>query len=147
MMRMNLLSLLAQKIPNWHFFFHFSVTTFLQLSAFHEVHWTTFLQWAHFINYVVKWCVLLMTYFCVNCVNKVVHEACTGAALKICGTWNAFGHLQWPYASLRNCLEIVIRSSKVSSCVGAARKVSPNWSQERMTCHSFNCSSIVLGHG
>ena len=26
----------------------------------------------------------------------------------------------------QNCLEIVVRSSKVSSCVGAARKVSPN---------------------
>ena len=23
------------------------------------------------------------------------------------------------------------------------RKVSPNWSQETMTCHSFNCFSIV----
>ena len=31
--------------------------------------------------------------------------------------------------------------------VGAARKVSPNWSQETMTCHSSNCFSIVLGHG
>ena len=31
--------------------------------------------------------------------------------------------------------------------VGAARKVSPNWSQETMTCHSFNCFSIVWGQG
>ena len=31
--------------------------------------------------------------------------------------------------------------------VGAARKVSPDWSQETMTCHSFNCFSIVWGHG
>ena len=29
--------------------------------------------------------------------------------------------------------------------VGSARKVSPNWSQETMTCHSFNCFSIVWG--
>ena len=33
------------------------------------------------------------------------------------------------------------------SCVGAARKVSPDWSQKTMTRHSFNCSSIVWGHG
>ena len=31
--------------------------------------------------------------------------------------------------------------------VGAAHKVSPNWSQKTMTCHSSNCFSIVLGHG
>ena len=31
--------------------------------------------------------------------------------------------------------------------VGAARKVSPNWSQETMTCHSFNCFSIVWVQG
>ena len=28
------------------------------------------------------------------------------------------------------------------SSVGAARNVSPNWSQETMTCHSSNCFSI-----
>ena len=28
-------------------------------------------------------------------------------------------------------------------CVGAALAVSPNWSQETMTCHSSNCFSIV----
>ena len=33
------------------------------------------------------------------------------------------------------------------SCVGAARKVSPNWSLETMTCHSFHCFSIVWGQG
>ena len=33
------------------------------------------------------------------------------------------------------------------SSVGAVRKVSPNWSQETMTCHSSNCFSIVWGHG
>ena len=31
--------------------------------------------------------------------------------------------------------------------VGLARKVSPNWSQETMTCHSSNCFSIVWGQG
>ena len=31
--------------------------------------------------------------------------------------------------------------------VGAARKVSPNWSQETSTCHSSNCFSIVWGQG
>ena len=31
--------------------------------------------------------------------------------------------------------------------VGAAHKVSPNWSQETMTCHSSNCFSIVWGQG
>ena len=34
---------------------------------------------------------------------------------------------------------------EISSCIGAARKVSPDWSQNTMTCHSFNCSSIVWG--
>ena len=33
------------------------------------------------------------------------------------------------------------------SSVGAARKVSPNWSQETMTCHSSNCFSIVWRQG
>ena len=33
------------------------------------------------------------------------------------------------------------------SCVGAARKVSPNWSLETMTCHSSHCFSIVWGQG
>ena len=27
--------------------------------------------------------------------------------------------------------------------LGAARKMSPNWSQEAMACHSSNCFSIV----
>ena len=31
--------------------------------------------------------------------------------------------------------------------VGAARKVSPDWSQETITFHSFNCFSIVWGQG
>ena len=30
------------------------------------------------------------------------------------------------------------------SSEGAARKVSPDWSQETTTCHSSNCFSIVL---
>lgn len=33
------------------------------------------------------------------------------------------------------------------SSEGAARKVSPYWSQETTTCHSPNCFSIVLGQG
>ena len=33
------------------------------------------------------------------------------------------------------------------SCVGAARKVSPNWSLKTMTCHSSHCFSIVWGSG
>ena len=33
------------------------------------------------------------------------------------------------------------------SSVGAARKVSPNWSQETMTCHSSDGFSIVWGQG
>ena len=33
------------------------------------------------------------------------------------------------------------------SSVAAARKVSPNWSQKTMTCHSFYCFSIVWGQG
>ena len=33
------------------------------------------------------------------------------------------------------------------SCVGAARKVSTDWSQKTITCHSFNCFSTVWGQG
>ena len=33
------------------------------------------------------------------------------------------------------------------SCVEAARKVSPDWSQKTMTRHSFNCFSFVWSHG
>ena len=35
--------------------------------------------------------------------------------------------------------------TRQSSCVGAARKVSPNWSLETMTCHSSHCFNIVWG--
>ena len=37
--------------------------------------------------------------------------------------------------------------SHVRGSVGAARKVSPNWSHETMKCHSSNCFSIVWGQG
>ena len=37
--------------------------------------------------------------------------------------------------------------SSFPSGVAAVRKVSPNWSQETMTCHSFYCFSIVWGQG
>ena len=37
--------------------------------------------------------------------------------------------------------------SSVGEPVGAACKVSANWSQETMTCDSFNCFSIVWGQG
>ena len=33
------------------------------------------------------------------------------------------------------------------SYVGAARNFSPDWSQKTLTCHSFNCFSIVWGQG
>ena len=48
-------------------------------------------------------------------------------------------HIKWPFC----CLSW---RQKMSS-VGAARKVSPNWSQETMTCHSSNCFSIVWRQG
>ena len=35
----------------------------------------------------------------------------------------------------------------ILSRVGAARKVSPNWSPETMTSHSSNCFSVVWGQG
>ena len=35
----------------------------------------------------------------------------------------------------------------LGSCVEAACKVSPDWLQKTMTCHSFNCFSIVWGQG
>ena len=40
---------------------------------------------------------------------------------------------------------IYSQTAIVYSYVGAARKVSPDWSQKTMTCHCFNCFSIVLG--
>ena len=47
---------------------------------------------------------------------------------------------------------LILRDSKfteclIFSCVGAARKVSPDWLQKIITCHSFNCFSIVWGLG
>ena len=33
------------------------------------------------------------------------------------------------------------------SSVGAAGKVSPDWPQKTMSCHSSNCFSIVWGQG
>ena len=33
----------------------------------------------------------------------------------------------------------------ISQLCRAARKVSPDWSQKKMTRHSFNCFSIVWG--
>ena len=43
----------------------------------------------------------------------------------------------------RLCTSSVKR--EISSCVEAAHTVSPDWSQKTMTCHSFNCFSIVWG--
>ena len=45
---------------------------------------------------------------------------------------------------------LILRNSKftaclIFSCVGAARKVCPDWLQKIITCHSFNCFSIVWG--
>ena len=37
------------------------------------------------------------------------------------------------------------KSWKNKGSVAAARKVFPNWSQDTMTCHSFNCFSIIWG--
>ena len=36
-------------------------------------------------------------------------------------------------------------SAVLPSSVGAARKVSLNWSHGTMTCHSFNCFGSGLG--
>ena len=38
---------------------------------------------------------------------------------------------------------------KISKAAGSlgARKVSPDWSLKTMTCHSFNCFSIVCAQG
>ena len=40
-----------------------------------------------------------------------------------------------------------LTSDLVGGSVRAVGKVSPNWSQETMTCHSSNCFSIVRGQG
>ena len=44
-----------------------------------------------------------------------------------------------------HCCDIVSNGCK--SSVGAACKVSSNWSQETKPCHSSNCFSIVWGQG
>ena len=44
-------------------------------------------------------------------------------------------------------LTIFFEMRKLLSRVGAAHKVSPNWSLETMTCHFSNCFSIVWGQG
>ena len=44
-------------------------------------------------------------------------------------------------------LTIFFEMRKLLSRVGAAHKVSRNWSLETMTCHSSNCFSIVWGQG
>ena len=44
-------------------------------------------------------------------------------------------------------LTIFFEVRKLLSRVGAAHKVSRNWSLETMTCHSSNCFSIVWGQG
>ena len=61
------------------------------------------------------------------------------SSLSVWQGW-AIVHLIWCIATLR-------RLKSQSTCVGAARKVSPDWLQKTMTCHSFNCFSIVWGRG
>ena len=46
------------------------------------------------------------------------------------------------------CKDMVcVLQNNFKGSVGAAHKVSPNWSQEATTCHSSNCFSIVWGQG
>ena len=40
----------------------------------------------------------------------------------------------------------ILREKEDSHPLLTARKVSPDWSQKTITCHSFNCFSIVWGH-
>ena len=53
------------------------------------------------------------------------------------------------HADLNKPGKIAFKSnqSKEKGSVGAAHKLSPNWSQETMTCHSSNCFSIAWGQG
>ena len=41
----------------------------------------------------------------------------------------------------------ILREKEDSHPLLTARKVSPDWSQKTMSCHSFNCFSIVWGLG
>ena len=41
----------------------------------------------------------------------------------------------------------ILREKEDSHPLLTARKVSPDWSQKTITCHSFNCFSIVWGQG
>ena len=50
------------------------------------------------------------------------------------------------YVILCDIMSIIMLFFLLGS-VGAARKVSPDWSQETITFHSFNCFSIVWGQG
>ena len=41
----------------------------------------------------------------------------------------------------------ILREKEDSHPLLTARKVSPDWSPKTITCHSFNCFSIVWGQG
>ena len=62
--------------------------------------------------------------------------------------WHPFYILIFPFPlGLWNSgVQLYLKPEK-GSCVGAARKVSPDCSQKTMTCHSFNCFSFCLGSG
>ena len=64
-----------------------------------------------------------------------------------CGVTASDSLICRPIRSSSGLLGWVTWSRAHKSSVGAARKVSPNWSQETMTCHSSNCFSIVRGQG
>ena len=58
--------------------------------------------------------------------------------------WERGWH-KWPTPFILT--PVVFMHAQEGNSVGAVRKVSPNWSQETMTCHSFYCFSIVWGQG
>ena len=54
-------------------------------------------------------------------------------------TWQPTKEPLWIFAG--QCIDHLVKNKKAenTSCVGAAHKVSPNWSLETVTCHSSHC--------
>ena len=70
-------------------------------------------------------------------------KAHSGNHVTVCASERLFTPTCKPVSNVTITTSTILRAGSV----GAARKVSPNWSQEIMTCHSSNCFSIVWGQG
>ena len=82
------------------------------------------------------------SYFSLSRQNgRRVTKAHSGNHVTVCASERLFTPTCKPVSNVTITTSTILRADSV----GAARKVSPNWSQEIMTCHSSNCFSIVWG--